>query len=325
MKRNTKIALFAGGVAVLSAAATAVISQVITKMLVGEALDRNEPDIMKKANVNISGGSGDFEREIELSKERAKELEENENIERVEIKSHDGIKLVGHLYPAENAKRIIIAVHGWRSKWSADFSLISSFWHDNGCTVLLIEQRGQGDSEGDTMGFGLTERYDCLDWIDYIEQINEYNLPIYLAGLSMGATTVLMASGLALPENVHGIMADCGFTSPKAIWKHVAEDNLHLSYKIREKQIDLLCRQKTNFGSEDGSTLMALAENTVPVLFVHGANDTFVPVEMTYENYKACIAPKRILIVPGAEHALSYIVDTESYQAIVKDFWKEHD
>ena len=325
MKRNTKIALIVGGVAAVSAAASAVISQLITKTLIKEALDREEPELLKKANVNISGGSGNYEREIKLARERAKELENNEIIKRIEIRSHDGIKLVGHLYPAENAKRLVVAVHGWRSRWSSDFSLISSFWHDNGCTVLFIEQRGQGDSDGDTMGFGLTERYDCLDWIDYIEQINENNLPIYLAGLSMGATTVLMASGLALPENVHGIMADCGFTSPKAIWKHVAEDNLHLSYKIREKQIDLLCRQKTNFGSEDGSTLTALAENTVPVLFIHGAADSFVPVEMTYENYKACIAPKRILIVPGAEHALSYIVDTESYQAIVKDFWREHD
>ena len=68
-----------------------------------------------------------------------------------------------------------------------------------------------------------------------------------------------------------------------------------------------------------------LSECKVPVLFVHGSDDHFVPVEMTYENYKACIAPKRLLIVPGAEHGMSYMVDKKSYEEAVKRFWNEFD
>jgi fermentation-respiration switch protein FrsA (DUF1100 family) len=100
----------------------------------------------------------------------------------------------------------------------------------------------------------------------------------------MGAATVLMASGLPLPENVHGIMADCGFTSPHAIWKHVAEKNLHLSYGIIGKIASDMCRKKINMGPGDYSTTFALANTDIPVIFVHGSDDKFVPIEMTYEN-----------------------------------------
>ena len=133
-----------------------------------------------------------------------------------------------------------------------------------------------------------------------------------------------MASALPLPEQVRGIVADCGFTSPRAVWRHVTEHNLHLSYGLRAPYIDRVCREK--FGLDAGySTADALAENTRPVLFIHGAADTFVPVEMTYENYAACRAPKELLIVPGAGHGLSYWVEPEKYKKAVRDFWENHD
>jgi len=243
----------------------------------------------------------------------------------VEIISHDGIKLVGHWYENPNAQRIVVAMHGWRSSWNQDFGMIADFLHDNGCSVLYAEQRGQNSSGGDHMTFGLLERYDCLDWINWVNENTQEELPIYLAGISMGATTVLMATGLELPGNVRGVVADCGFTSPYAIWKYVTEENLHLSYKLHGNLVERLCQRKIRMGAKEYSTMDAMQGCQIPVLFIHGADDTFVPVTMTYENYRACTAPKQLLVVPGAQHGLSYYVEQDRYEKEVKAFWRSFD
>ena len=239
VKRNILIGL---GATSISAAIYSGITYYLTKNLVEMALDINAPKNIKKGKERISGIRG-FSKITSELKEFAVDLE-NAGCESIEIISHDGIRLVGHWYECENAKRVIIAMHGWRSSWSMDFGAISSFWHKNGCSVLYAEQRGQNNSGGDYMSFGLLERYDCLDWIYWVSERTQGLLPIYLGGISMGATTVLMTSGLDLPDNVHGVVADCAFTSPKAIWKYVVEKNLHLPYGLYSSIADDFCRKK---------------------------------------------------------------------------------
>ncbi len=318
-KKATKIV----GITAGAAAAASLSAYITTKYLVRTALDREMPKAMKKAENLISGEkvNKDF---LEALEKASEELAASPN-ETVEIVAHDGEKLVGHFIPCENPKRIIIAVHGWRSSWHRDFGLVSDYWRKHQCSVLHIEQRGQNNSGGEYMGFGLTERFDCLDWINWVIEHCGEDIPIYLAGVSMGATTVLMAAGLDLPRNVHGIMADCGFTSPHAIWKHIAHNNLHIGFGIRGAMANAMCKQRIAMGTEDYSTVDALESSDIPVLFVHGANDHFVPVEMTYENYSACTAPKQLLIVPGADHGMSYFVEPEKYEAVAEQFWIDHD
>lgn len=138
----------------------------------------------------------------------------------------------------------------------------------------------------------------------------------------MGATTVLMAAGLPLPSNVKGIIADCGFTSPEDIWKHVMEKNIHVPYHpIRRAMADSFCKKKIQSGAREYSTIEAMRHCRVPVLFVHGTDDHFVPIKMTYENYKACVAPKRLFVVPGAEHGMSYFLNKEAYEREVEALW----
>lgn len=256
---------------------------------------------------------------------RASEKLQNSGCEEVEIINQDGIHLIGHWHPCENPKRIIIAMHGWRSSWSRDFGIIADFWKDSGCSVLYAEQRGQGSSEGEYMGFGMLERYDCLEWIKWVNEHTGGNLPVYLGGASMGATTVLMAAGLELPENVHGIVADCGFTSPHAIWKHVVENNLHMPYGLYSPVANDLCKKKIHVGTKEYSAVDAMQKCKVPVLFIHGTDDQFVPVEMTYENYKACAAPKHLFVVPGADHGMSYYTDKVGYEKCLLDFFAAYD
>lgn len=322
-EKKILIAAAAAGAAAVTTAAAAAAAYITSRLLVGTALDREEPKIMKKTGMRVSGSQKD-EEVTAVCADAAQRLREAEH-EAVEIVGNDGTKLIGHFFKCEKPERVIIAFHGWRSSWDKDYGLISPFWQGNGCSVLYVEQRGQNNSGGDYMGFGLTERYDCIGWINWVICRCGTELPVYLAGLSMGAATVLMASDLNLPGNVHGIMADCGFTSPKEIWRHVAENNLHLSYGIHGAIADSICRRKIQVKSDEYSTLDALRKTNIPVLFVHGTEDRFVPVEMTYENYKACASPKRILIVPGADHAMSYYVDKKLYEKTVLEFWSEFD
>ena len=141
----------------------------------------------------------------------------------------------------------------------------------------------------------------------------------------MGASTVLMTSSFDLPESVCGIMADCGFTSPHAIWKHVVENNLHIPYSIYSGAARDFCERNLQIAPDAYSCPMALRESHVPVLFIHGTDDKFVPIEMTYENFKACASPKRLFVVPGAEHGMSYMVDREGYEKEVLKFFADYD
>lgn len=322
MKKSAKNFLIASGIAV-GIAAFGALYHSTAKKLIKIALDREEPKSMSKGRKKLTG-SKEMSEIMESLMDAAANLESCD-LELVEITGHDDVKLVGHWHCPQNPKRVIVAMHGWRSSWSQDFGIIAPFWHDNNCAVLYAEQRAQGVSGGDYMGFGLLERYDCLNWINWVNERTEGKLPIYLGGISMGATTILMAAGFDLPQNVHGIVADCGFTSPHAIWKHVVQNNLHIPYGIYDAVASDMCRKKIQVGSKDYSCIDAMRECKVPVLFIHGTDDHFVPVEMTYENYKACAAPKHLFIVPGAEHGMSYLVDKEGYQQAIKNFWNNYD
>ena len=299
-------------------AAFTAASYALTDYILRSAIDRNA---QKLPGV----GAGNYEDSpYARFREWGEQLRDTPH-ETVEITSRDGLKLVGHWFGAESPKRVILAAHGWKACWYRDFGYSYPFLRDENCSVLYIEQRGQGESEGRYIGFGLLERFDVIDWLGWIEQRCGTEIPVYLLGVSMGATTVLMASGQELPPNGKGIIADCGFTSPTAIWKHVAREGLHLPFLITDLYSRALCRRMIGVSPASYSTVDALKTNQVPVLFVHGQDDTFVPVSMTKENYEACVAPKEIMIVPGAIHGLSYAVAKEAYEEKERQFWSKYD
>ena len=321
MNRLTRNILTGAGSVVVAVGAAAVVSYTITRKLLAIAMDRDIPDRLSasKGRERLTG-SPEITEFVGAVSEGAGSLASRDQ-ETVTIESHDGLRLVGHWVPRKKPKRVIVAMHGWRSTWKQDFGAISDFWYDSGCSVLYAEQRGQGESGGKYMGFGMLERYDALGWINWVNEKTGGRLPIYLCGVSMGATTVLMAAGLELPDNVKGIIADCGFTSPQAIWKHVIEKNLHLPYRIHAAAASDLCKKRINMSSKAYSTVDAMKQCAIPVLFIHGSDDKFVPIDMTYENYKACSAEKQLLVVPGAGHAMSYFIEKEKYEKTVTDFW----
>ena len=301
-------------------AAVSAASFALTRELVSVAVDREyDRPVMEKARRKFARENALFVAHMDRMALKLRRAP----TETVRITAGDGAQLVGHWYPCEDARRIVIAMHGWRSRWDQSFGLVADFLRKSGCSVLYAEQRCHGQSGGEYMGLGALERYDCQSWAAWAAA--KSRLPIYLAGVSMGATTVLMAAGLPLPAQVKGVIADCGFTSPEAIGKFVVQHNLHLSYAHRAAVADALCRRKNQVGLRGASSVEALKKSRLPVLLIHGAEDSIVPVTMSYENYRACAGPKELLIVPGADHGMSYFVDKSRYENALKRFWEQYD
>lgn len=243
----------------------------------------------------------------------------NAPYEKVTTTSHDGIKLVGRYYHVKDGAPVSIIFHGYRSNIGTDCNGGYYLSVKNGYNVLVVYQRGHRESGGKTITFGVKERYDCLDWISYVNERFGEETPILLMGLSMGAATVLMAAGLDLPSNVKGIMADCGFSSPKEILQEVIR-NMKYPLRITYFFVRMSARIFGQFDPEEASAVEALKDAKVPVLIIHGDDDRFVPSRMSRENYDACASAKEILIVPGAGHGLSYCVDAKAYEKAVQDF-----
>ncbi len=241
-------------------------------------------------------------------------------IEKVTLTSFDGLKLVSLLVPAENAKGTIIVMHGYRSRANIDFVPELEFLNALQYNLLVVMQRSHDESEGKYITFGIKERFDCRQWAEYAVKRFGEDKDIFLAGISMGASTVLMASGLKLPPNVRGIIADCGFTSPWEIIKRVGKLNMHIPTFPFVYGVNFFTKHLAGFGLREYSTLEAMKVNTKPVLFIHGDADKFVPLYMTKQSYHACKAPKELLVIPGAAHAASYLKDTETCQKAIVNF-----
>lgn len=242
----------------------------------------------------------------------------DQNPERIWIKSHDGLKLAADYLPATEPKGTIIVVHGYRSSNYLDFSCVFELYHSWNYNILAVHDRAHGESEGKYIGFGILDRYDVISWINYA--VDNIGGNIFLDGMSMGASTVLMTAGFDLPENVKGIIADCGFTSPWEECKHV----LKRDFKLPPFPLLHICsfavKCIAGYSLDEYSTLDALKTNKKPVLFIHGSKDSFVPTYMGKQNYEACIAEKELVIVDGAEHAESFLKETEHCKEVLKNF-----
>ncbi len=240
--------------------------------------------------------------------------------EKVEIVSYDGLKLRGLYVSHPEAKGTIILMHGYRMDGYTDFTCIYKHYYDLGYSLLNVFQRAHVESEGDYITFGIKERFDCRDWCLYISDRFGPEHKIILDGLSMGAATVLMAAGLALPENVRGIIADCGFTSPWDQIAHLMKAKYHLPVHPLLDVTDLWARIMASFSLKEYSTIEAMKTNRTPILFLHGEADEFVPTVFSIRAYEACTAPKKILTVPGAAHGVSYLVDPEACDKALDEF-----
>ena len=245
------------------------------------------------------------------------------NAREISITSYDGLRLSGMYVPAANPKGTILLAHGYRSNKLVDFGLVFQFYHSKDMNILLPDQRAHGKSQGRFITFGVNESRDMQSWILYHNQTFGC-YPMILSGLSMGASTMLYLADAELPANVKGIIADCGFTSPWEIIATVYRRTIHLPPILGVLPAELFARIFAGFSLREKDTCKSLQNSKLPVLMVHGAQDGFVPCEMTRKGYDACTGKKQLFLVEGADHGVSFLVDRPNYTRLVTDFLKEH-
>lgn len=233
--------------------------------------------------------------------------------EEVYTTSFDGLKLHGKFYAGNEEKPVLIFFHGYRANATRDGSGIHSIGTVKGINILVATQRSHMESEGKAITFGIRESYDCLSWIDYVKERFGEDKKVILWGISMGAATVMTAAGRDLPENVLGIGADCGYSSAKDILKSVIK-GMKLPVEPSYWLVKLGARIYGGFDVEEISPVEALKKAKVPVLFIHGEADDFVPCYMTHQNYEACVSEKSLVLVKEAGHGMSYYVDMKKVE-----------
>lgn len=243
--------------------------------------------------------------------------------EQIYISSVDGKRLAARYYQGEKNAPVQILMHGYKSNGIRDFCGGALIGKKLGYHLILVDQRAHGKSEGHTLTFGIMERQDCLSWVQYASERFGNHLPIVLTGLSMGAATVLMASELELPSNVKCIVADCPYSSPKAIICKVGE-YLKLPVKLVYPFVYLGALLFGHFRLDISSPVKAVKKAKVPILLIHGEDDRFVPCEMSREIYKACTSEKQLETFPEAGHGISYILDAKRYEAVTEEFLNKY-
>ena len=236
----------------------------------------------------------------------------------VTVESQDGLTLSGRYYHTADGAPLDIGFHGYRSSPLTDFTGGSSLSFEMGHNLLLVDQRAHGRSQGRTITFGIKERKDLLQWVQYAVDRFGPDVQILLYGISMGGATVLLASELDLPTNVKGIIADCPYASPMDIILHVGK-KMPIPIWLIRPAVKLGARVYGGFEIEESHAGEAVKKAKVPILILHGEADTFVPKEMSdieSENPELI----RRFTFPNANHGLSFLEDMPRYKQIVTDF-----
>lgn len=239
------------------------------------------------------------------------------------ITSFDGLTLSAKYYEQNKGAPIELMFHGYRGDSESDLcgGVVRCF--SSGHNAFVVDQRAAGKSEGHVISFGINESRDCLSWVEFINKTLGADTKIILTGISMGAATVVTAAGNPLPENVVGAVADCGYSSPKAIICKIIKE-MHLPPAIAYPFVKLGARLFGRFNLEESAPIEAAKRCKIPVIFFHGLSDTLVPSRMSEEVYEACSSQKEICLIQNAGHGLCYPVDPEGYVSALQEFERKY-
>lgn len=239
------------------------------------------------------------------------------------VVSFDGLTLRGKFYCYSPDAPIELMFHGYRGNAERDLCGGVQRCYALGHSALIVDQRACGTSDGSIISFGAKESRDCHTWVEFMIRHFGSDVKIILTGISMGAATVLIAAGSSLPENVIGVLADCGYSSACDIIKKVICD-MKLPRNAAYPFVRLAGKLLGGFDIEDASPIKAVQNCTLPVILFHGEADDFVPCEMSKTIHAHCAGPKKLVTIPNAGHGLSYPVDPKTYLQALRDFWKDN-
>ena len=300
------------------------LTEVIGNYFVNYAIARSgaggDRKISQESTIEVLG---EDEKIIENNKKIAKENSEkwSEAIQQkqVEVKANDNITLRGTEYiNQEETNKWAIILHGYRSNPSSVLT-IGEHFSEKGYNVLIPSMRACADSEGEYVGMGWLDKEDLKCWINLIIEENK-NAEIILHGSSMGAATVLMASGDELPANVKKIIADSGYTSVWDIFASEAKARFNLPEFPVLNMFQIVANRKAKYDIKEASSLEQVKKSKTPILFIHGDKDDFVPEYMCEKLYDATNCKKEKLIIHGAGHTDGKYREPEKYYNTIFDW-----
>lgn len=247
----------------------------------------------------------------------------------VTIRSADGLVLWAALVPGQaGCRRWAICLHGYHDTYES-MGAIARWYNDKGWNVLLPDQRGHGNSEGDYVGWGYDERLDVVGWATYIAR-KDPGAEIVLHGVSMGAASVLMATGGPLPRQVRAVVSDCSYSSIEAEMRYLLsrwEDKpagVPLPPGLLFSALRKTVLRRAGYDLRDAAPIQAVTRSRTPTLFIHGVEDDFVPASMMGKLYQTARCPKSFLWMPGAGHAASVGTDQALYWSSVSGFLQNY-
>ena len=275
----------------------------------------------KKERIHDLPKGDDYSLRKEKMHALIEEMAAVEPTRRIELYSYDGTRLSARYYHVSDGAPLHIQMHGYRGNGIRDFCGGNKLAREMGHNTLIVDQRAHGKSGGRTICFGLKEQYDCKVWVEFAARYFGMNTPIFLSGVSMGATTVLLAASLPMTANVVGVIADCPFDSPKNIIQKVTAD-MNLPPKLIYPFISL---GALLFGRLrlKGDVAQRINSTRIPICIIHGEADKFVPVEMSRRIRDHSTGPLQLHTFPGAGHGLSFITDEERYKRITQEFMNQ--
>ncbi|WP_106498176.1 alpha/beta hydrolase [Lentibacillus sp. Marseille-P4043] len=285
------------------------------------AIDRNQKDFLQdNTDLEVSAEAMDV-----FMKGDWRNWVSNQQFEEVEMTSYDGLALNGYFLPAkEPTNKTVILAHGYLGS-GKDMGLYGQYYYEKlGYNLLMPDARGHGQSEGDYIGFGWHDRLDYVDWINLMVDKLGPDTEIVLHGVSMGAATVLMTSGEKLPANVKAIVSDSAYTSVKDMFAYQMKRMYHLPSFPILPTVSLVTDMRAGYSLSEASALDQVKKAEVPILYVHGNADTFVPTRMSKELYENTKSEAEIMTVDGAGHGESFVVDQDRYKEKLSSFLERY-
>lgn len=221
---------------------------------------------------------------------------------------------------AQQSPKTALIIHGYTDNAIRMLMIGHLYNKEMGYNILLPDLRAHGKSDGEYIQMGWKDRLDILQWIDVTKGIYGDTIPMVIHGISMGAATTMMTSGEDLPENIKCFVEDCGYTS---VWDEFAH-NLKGQFGLPNFPIlytaSLYCQLKEGWGFKEASALEQIKKCKLPMFFIHGDKDTYVPTWMVYPLFEAKQGEKELWLVPGVGHANAYWDETEEYVNRTKAF-----
>lgn len=241
------------------------------------------------------------------------------------IVAPDGIKLHAYYVAAkEPTRKTAILVHGYTDNAIRMFMIGHMYNHFLHYNILIPDLRYAGLSEGDYIQMGWNDRKDIMQWMEVAHHIYGDSTQMVIHGISMGGATTMMVSGEKLPPYVKAFVEDCGYTSVWDQFKKELKEDFHLPAFPLLYAASALCQYKYGWNFKEASSLKQVEKCRLPMYFIHGGKDTYVPTYMGIQAFHTKPQPKSLWLEPDADHATSYLTDPKAYTTKVSNFLKEY-